>query len=341
MTQESKPGTPSLPVRLAAGFVTLLIGLGIGALLLEAATRLLVDDGMDFDLEMWKYARDLKQQSQNLAIGHEHVPSSSGTYMGVPVSTNSAGMRDREFALAKTPGVTRVLMLGDSVTFGWGVAAEDTPSKLLEARLNDNPEGRTFEVINTGVGNYNSSMEVASFLTKWKDYAPDVVILNYFINDAEPTPRRRDSTLLERSAAAVYIFAAIDKLKRQYFGKSDWKQYYAGLYEGEPEAWKANKEAIEELIAYCKANGVRLMLVNYPELHELDPYPFEQVTAAIGAIAEQGGVPFVDLLPSVKTLDPESLWVSPTDAHPNKIANEAFAGSMADAMKAKFPDLFR
>ena len=36
-------------------------GLAFGALLLEGVTRVVIDDGMDFDLEMWKYARDVKQ----------------------------------------------------------------------------------------------------------------------------------------------------------------------------------------------------------------------------------------------------------------------------------------
>ncbi|MGL4295539.1 MAG: SGNH/GDSL hydrolase family protein [Aestuariivirga sp.] len=339
-----KDESPQLPAsgtkRVLAAVISIVIGLAFGALLLEGVTRLVIDDGMDFDLEMWKYARDLKQESQFENMGHEHVPNRSGVYMGVPVSINSAGMRDREFEVQKPDGTTRILMLGDSLTFGWGVEDQDTPSKMLEKRLNDNPAGRRYEVINTGVGNTNTSMQVIAFMKKWSVYKPDVIVLNFFINDAEPTPQRRDSTLLERSAAAVYIFAAVDKLKRQYLGKSDWKEYYANLYDETASGWTLNKSALEELISYSKQNNIRLLIASYPELHELDPYPFEKVTSALRSIAAAGGVPFVDLLPGVAQLVPDSLWVSPTDAHPNRIANEVFSREIADALKSNFPDLF-
>ena len=320
--------------------IALLVGVVLGAIVLELATRYILDDGMNFDIEMWKYARDLKQKSEYAEIGHEHVANRSGIYMGVPVSINSTGLRDRDYPLIKPNSSLRIIMLGDSLTFGWGVRAEDTPSKLLEARLNSQAGHRKFEVINAGIGNYNSSMEVHAFMRKWSTLKPDLVILNYFINDAEPTPRRRENILLERSAAAVYIAAGIDKLKRQYFGKSDWHSYYSGLYSDDAEAWSINKRAIVDLIVYCKRNNIRIMIANYPELHELNPYPFEHVTAAVRSIARSANVPFVDLLASVKDFAPETLWVSPTDAHPEKKANDAFAEEIARAIAISFPDYF-
>jgi lysophospholipase L1-like esterase len=326
--------------RIVGSAIALLAGVVLGVIVLELATRYILDDGMNFDLEMWKYARDLKQKSEYAEIGHEHVANRSGIYMGVPVSINSMGLRDKEYPVAKPTDSHRIIMLGDSLTFGWGVKAEDTPSKLLEARLNLQVGDRRFEVINTGVGNYNSSMEVNAFVRNWSALKPDLVILNYFINDAEPTPRRRENSLLERSAAAVYIASGIDKLKRQYFGGSDWRNYYSGLYSDDAQAWAMNKQAIIDLIAYCKNNNIRIMIINYPELHQLNPYPLEQATATIKSIAHSANVPFVDLLTSVKDFVPETLWVSPTDAHPDKKANEAFAAEIARAITVSFPDYF-
>jgi lysophospholipase L1-like esterase len=81
------------------------------------------------------------------------------------------------------------------------------------------------------------------------------------------------------------------------------------------------------------------MIANYPELHELNPYPFEHVTAAVRSIAHSANVPFTDLLTGVKDFAPETLWVSPTDAHPNKKANEALASEIARALAVNFPDV--
>lgn len=337
MTNEEQKARPI--VRIVGSAFALSVGILLGAIVLELATRHILDDGMNFDLEMWKYARDLKQKSDYAEIGHEHVANRSGIYMGVPVSINSRGLRDREYSIAKPAGFQRIVMLGDSLTFGWGVRVEDTPSKLLEAKLNSRIGGKKFEVINAGVGNYNSSMEVNAFMKNWSALKPDLVILNYFINDAEPTPRRRENSLLERSAAAVYIAAGIDKLKRQYFGKSDWRSYYSGLYSDNAEAWAANKQAIIDLITYCKTNNIKLLIANYPELHELNPYPFKHVTAAVKSIANSANVPFVDLLTGVKDFAPETLWVSPTDAHPNKKANEVLANEIEQSLVVNFPDV--
>ena len=313
----------------------------VAGLLLEGASRWLLDDGMNFDVEMWKYARDIKRVSANPEIGHEHRPGTSGFYMGAPVQINSAGLRDREFDTTRTTmGVTRTLMLGDSVTFGWGVKVDDTPSKLLETFLNEQDGRQRNEVINTGVGNYNTAMEVAYFFEKGRFFNPDVVVLNYFINDAEPRPQRHRALLREYSYAYIIFSSAIDKLSRQYFGKADWKMYYESLYKGGAPGWNDAQAAIRRLAAYCQENHIKLLVANYPELHQLRDYPFSEVTEAVAAAAKRNGVNFLDLLPSIDDLDPESLWVSPTDAHPNRTANVRFAQAIGEKLRRDFPEIY-
>ena len=57
---------------------------------------------------------------------------------------NSRGLRDREYPYAKPAGRKRCLLLGDSYVFGWGVEANETAAKVMEARL------AGVEVINGG-----------------------------------------------------------------------------------------------------------------------------------------------------------------------------------------------
>ncbi|WP_104665999.1 SGNH/GDSL hydrolase family protein [Ensifer adhaerens] len=314
--------------------------LALFGLMIEGMARTVFDNGMDFDLEMWKYARDLKRVSAEPAIGHEHIPNSIGVFMGVPVSINSIGLRNREVGPV-ADGTTRVVMLGDSLTFGWGVKEEDTPSRLLETVLNGGTTGaRNYEVINTGVGNYNTQMEVAYFMTNGFELKPDVVVLNYFINDAESTPRRREVGWGEYSQAYVILASAIDKVSRIFLGRADWKGYYRGLYEDGQPGWAEGKEAIRLLASFCRERDIKLVVVNYPELHELKNYPFPEVTGAVETLAQDEDVPFLDLRPSVEDLVPETLWVSPSDAHPNRIANERFAEAIAGMLERSYPTLF-
>ena len=207
--------------------------------------------------------------------------------MGVPVKINSLGLRDDEISVAKPDGVVRILMLGDLVTFGWGVLQEDTVSAKLETLLNATPGAKPVEVVNSGVGNYNAVQEITYFLNRGAELNPDIVVLNYFINDAEPTPQRHDVSILEHSYLAIFAMGRIDALMRTYFGKENWQDYYSGLYRPEASGWQEALKSIEALIAYCQSHGIRLLIANYPELHQLNPYPFDDVTAAVAEEAQR------------------------------------------------------
>src|SRR5207253_2605591 len=69
-----------------------------------------------------------------------------------PVHINSLGTRGPEFAPAKPPDVIRVLCLGDSRTFGWGLSESETYCGVLQRLLGNHATvGRKVEVINAGV----------------------------------------------------------------------------------------------------------------------------------------------------------------------------------------------
>ncbi len=308
--------------------------LAITAAFTEIAVRLVADDGMQFDLEMWKYARDVKVVSPDSQIGHEHGPNRKAWLMGVDVETNSKGQRDREIPYERTPGVMRVAMIGDSLTQGWGVPFEATFSKRVE-RLYQ-AAGTKAEVVNLGVGNWNTVQEVQYFLTKGYQYKPDVVVLNYFVNDAEPTPEKREapSLLLRYCASCVFIKGRLDTVLRQLTTRQDWADYYLGLYEGgASKGWLEAKAAMKRLADYCKQNRIKLLIAHLPELHDVQNYRFGQVTELVRQAAGENNVPFVDLLPNLQFQASADLWVTPPDPHPNAFANELIAAGLFSALQ--------
>ena len=301
----------------------------------EAYVSYAVDDGMQFDLEMWRYSREIKRQSANPAIGHEHRPGSRAHLMGVDVAISSQGLRDREFPLTPPPGRTRIMMLGDSLTFGWGVPGDKTWSKRLEQMLRQ--AGYDAEVINTGVGNYNTEMEAAWFLERGVQFKPHYVVLNYFINDAEPTPRYGSNLLAEHSRAYVYFASRIDAAVRQagVGERTDWQSYYAGLYN--EENLRRVNAAFARLAEYCRAHGIPLIVANYPELRNPRAYPFPQVNQAVEKLARDNHLGYVDMLPAVREMDPPSLWVTRPDPHPSVAAHEAFARELYRLFEKELP----
>ena len=99
---------------------------------------------------------------------------------------NSDGFRDREFPVARSE-VKRIMMLGDSVTFGRGVPLGSTFPKLLEQLFNRNDQtGRRYEVMNVGVPGYNTRQELEFFEVKGRKYAPDLLVITWILNDCWP-----------------------------------------------------------------------------------------------------------------------------------------------------------
>ncbi len=98
--------------------------------------------------------------------------------MEVEVNTNSEGFRGiREYQKQKPTTVRRILSLGDSFVFGWGVKDTETFSAQLEAG-NSN-----LEVINLGVAGYGIDQIMLSFRTIGKQFNPDYVLIGAFPED--------------------------------------------------------------------------------------------------------------------------------------------------------------
>ena len=109
------------------------------------------------------------------------------------LASNSSGFRDRPFA-AKKPGVTRIVTLGDSSTFGWGAAPEHTYQRLLEERLNAIGPGR-FEVLNLGIPGHNTRHGLGILRHHALQLDPDLLIVAYGANDPRWVPAATDTVL--------------------------------------------------------------------------------------------------------------------------------------------------
>ena len=92
----------------------------------------------------------------------------------VNVTLNSQGLRDTEYSEHRVPGTQRILLLGDSFGWGFGVEKEEIFAELIEAR-NEN-----LEIINASVSGYGTDQEYLYFLHHGHRYGADVVVLLFF-----------------------------------------------------------------------------------------------------------------------------------------------------------------
>src|SRR5262249_23600843 len=112
------------------------------------------------------------------------APGYTGWFAGVPVHINSLGLRDsREYDLKKAPGTFRILVLGDSVTFGHGSVYDHTYPLLVEQRLRAWRPDVDWQVWNAAVPGYNTTQELAHLLDVGPRFQPDLVIVGFYEND--------------------------------------------------------------------------------------------------------------------------------------------------------------
>lgn len=120
-------------------------------------------------------------------LGWRGRPNLSCTYrrsflaLVLPVVQNAGGFRDRDHEVAKPKEVTRVLCIGDSITWGWAIKEDSIYTRVLEDILEDR-EARV-EVINAGVLGYNTVQSLLYLKTRGFAYEPSVVVYQASNND--------------------------------------------------------------------------------------------------------------------------------------------------------------
>jgi hypothetical protein len=186
------------------------------------------------------------------------------------------------------------------------------------------------EVLNAGVGNYGTVQETAHYRAFDRAFHPDLVVLEYFINDAEPVPVERNPGLLGRSYLLAFTISRYDALLRFVGRRPPWYEYYARLYdEGQP-GLRAAEDALGELAALTRADGAALLVAILPELHRIEgAYRFEREQRKIQDVLAADRIPAIDLIEGLRGHGEESsLWVTPADPHPNAKANALIAAQM-------------
>ena len=166
----------------------------LGAVLVEAWVRFSWDDRRG---RPGFYVSDA-------ALGQRLAPNYEGWFAGVPVKINALGFRDdRDYALDKPAGAVRILVLGDSVTFGHGTRSETTYPYLLEQRLREWKPEIQWQVWNLGVPGYATSQELAYLQRVAASYDPDLVVVGFYENDLTGNEPAHSPSALRRLASAI------------------------------------------------------------------------------------------------------------------------------------------
>jgi len=288
-----------------------------------------------YSIEMLDYAKELKVKSSIPGVSHEHRPNARAKLMGVDVMLNSLGHRSANLRNPKDKNERRIHVLGSSIALAWGVPVEEGLAGRLEQRLNAETGTRTglrYRVINAGIGNYNTFYQVEKFKRQVDATNPDVVVLQYYINDAEPNPRGEDHVVLKYSLLAAFLYQHVKSLTA--VSTKSLAQHYQDLYADGAVDWQRAKASIRELKAISDTRGIQLVALLVPELHDLsDDGPLPPLYRKIEDAFAEVGIPMINPLERFQAAygdNPSRSWVTKNDPHPNSSAHKLLADALFD-----------
>jgi len=325
--------------RAAFAAVTLLVPPALLLVMFEAALRLLVPSDPPV-LRPGRSVAELLAESERTEVSR----ATQGRFMGLirpsqskervyelkpgrqwlseeaPVRTNSRGFRGPELPKTKPAGTIRIVGLGDSVMFGWGVTEDQTYLCRLEIALGADAAGVRVEILNLAVPGYNTSQEAAVFRDEALPLSPDLLLVGYVLNDAEP--------VLFRDAAPENPLVASSRLLQ--LARDLARQRLPGAN----AARDAMAAAVRDIGRRAKERGIPAIFFIYPNrVRGEDP-------EAPRRIAEESGFLCVDLYAAFEAYYRrtgrafDDVVLSRTDAHPNPEGHRLMAEALLDPVRA-------
>lgn len=320
----------------------LLLGLGLvaGALVGEALSRNL---GLSKTWLLREAGR--VRVSDGVSLAHRYRPQARwrGAY-GMAYTSNALGFREREIDAMPALGVTRVAVLGDSVTEGLGVLSGERFTERLQRRL-----GTGFEVLNFGISGYSTRDAEKALARDVLPLAPALVVLQFCFNDVS------ENLAAERSVASAPAASPAPATA----GVKPWLQRHSALYlvlaerygawrlsRGEPNSLlrrilatrdddlAATGAALAGFVGEARRAGVPVLVVYVPQEPEAriaDPKLAAWFGERLKPLVEATGARFVNVTdelrraPCVRFLD---------DCHLTRCGHDAVGDALAPAVAA-------
>jgi lysophospholipase L1-like esterase len=264
---------------------------------------------------------------------------------------NALGLRGPETTAEKPEGVKRIAVLGDSIAFGYWVDEKDAFPRQLEAMLRGG--GGRVEVLDFGVPGYNLDQEIETLRGKALDFAPDLVVVAFCLNDLEGIFSYELGLVQDRSSRSRTLAGRARETLLRHSLLFSWIEYRLSELDarrrfvrarnpvGGPmyaEAVSEQEKALDAKLAVLRAlldgRGIPGLVVVFPVMGgRFDRYPHRQLHQAVVASAERNGLGALDLLDCYSGYDFRDLRVDVV--HPSPLGHRVAAHAIRDSLCAR------
>lgn len=291
-------------------------------------------------------------------LGWRPVPGGRGVMRGaefdVEVTVNRQGLRGpRTYSRRPATGRPRLVVLGDSFSFGHGVRHEENWITRLEGAL------APAEVINLAVTGYGTDQQLLRLERVGLGLAPDIVVLalfegNVFRNvrlEQVGYPKPRFEIAEDGSLRLVGVPVPEAPPPAAWHQRSALGRLILGrggdLIEhlGYGEAWPVTEAILGRMKAASEGAGARLVVLVIPKdqaVHGkgLRRRLHQRTLARIAALLERAGIEYHDLTAPLMAAAEQRLYFF-TDGHWNASGHEVAAAAAARFLRPRIADLAR
>lgn len=316
-------------------FVSAIISISVG----EIGLRLYYPDGTSFGAHagplVERYERDFRL---NRFDGPSRGPETTGE---------------------KASGALRILVQGDSITWGQGIKREaDLFTSQLLRQLQDAGLMVEMAVLAKPGRDLDDHLDQ---LGKWgKELNPDVIIYQWFINDMDidastRVPRHdwlwRIDRIHEPLAMHSYLYFLTDYslgvLLDPLFPAPSYTDILVRHFAPASEAWQDASVVFEEWSALARSLTPRVLIAIYPNM-TIDPGEpprldarMEALESRFESLCTKERIAVVDLFDSLRTFqDSRQLKATSFDGHPSAAAHRAIAGALEKSLAQSWPEIF-
>ena len=226
---------------------SVVLAVGVG----EVVLRVKNSSMTTYDIEMWRYAKELKVRSDDPHLDFDHVKSKSAVLQNVTIRLNEWGLRGGPVEPLPPAAGASCFSAARSRSAG-ACPRSATVEARLEQMLRDT--GEQVQVLNAGVGNYNADRYVSRFFKELTGLNPTDIVVHYFLRDAEDLPAGRRQRPAPQQRAGGHAVDCLSPVVRQGRRES-LVDHYRAAYQEDAPGFVEMQARLKELADYAKAHA--------------------------------------------------------------------------------------
>lgn len=243
-------------VRLCVNVCLAIVSVAVTVTLIEGGARILL---LHVPFSLYPSPENCLQRSALLS--QDFRPHCTGLLAQTSFHTNSLGLRGDEI---HDDASMRVLTIGDSCTWGWRVADDESYPARLQQLFDHRWGAGQYQVINAGVPGSTTFQGVQYLRERGLRLKPALVIAAYGFNDA--SEGGDEATLVARQAPFIPLLELDDWLLQNSlaYKRARWNAWYSQHLSPEPRV-AVDKYAgnLRHIVSLAREHDAAVMLVGF------------------------------------------------------------------------------